>query len=35
MGKSVAQIDATYGHLLPGSEDYLAGCSMPSTTCTH
>jgi hypothetical protein len=23
MGTSVAQIDATYGHLLPDSEDYL------------
>ena len=25
MGTSVAQIDATYGHLLPESEDYLRG----------
>jgi integrase len=25
MGTSVAQIDATYGHLLPDSEDYLGG----------
>jgi hypothetical protein len=25
MGTSVAQIDATYGHLLPDSEDYLHG----------
>ena len=25
MGTSVAQIDATYGHLLPDSEDYLRG----------
>jgi integrase len=25
MGASVAQIDATYGHLLPDSEDYLRG----------
>ena len=24
-GTSVAQIDATYGHLLPDSEDYLRG----------
>jgi hypothetical protein len=25
MGTSVAQIDATYGHLLPDSEEYLHG----------
>jgi hypothetical protein len=25
MGTSVAQIDATYGHLLPDSEEYLRG----------
>ena len=25
MGTSVAQIDATYGHLLPDSEDFLRG----------
>jgi integrase len=25
MGTSVAQIDATYGHLVPDSEDYLCG----------
>jgi hypothetical protein len=25
MGTSVAQIDDTYGHLLPDSEDYLRG----------
>jgi hypothetical protein len=25
MGTSVAQIDATYGHPLPDSEDYLRG----------
>lgn len=25
MGTSVAQIDATYGHLLPDSEGYLRG----------
>src|SRR5204863_9004911 len=25
MGTSVAQIDTTYGHLLPDSEDYLRG----------
>lgn len=25
MGTSVAQIDATYGHLLPDSENYLRG----------
>jgi hypothetical protein len=25
MGMSVAQIDATCGHLLPDSEDYLRG----------
>jgi len=25
MGTSVAQIDATYGHLLPDSKDYLRG----------
>ncbi len=25
MGTSIAQIDATYGHLLPDSEDYLRG----------
>jgi hypothetical protein len=25
MGTSVAQIDATYGYLLPDSEDYLRG----------
>jgi hypothetical protein len=25
MGTSVAQIDATYRHLLPDSEDYLRG----------
>jgi hypothetical protein len=25
MGTSVAQIDQTYGHLLPDSEDYLRG----------
>jgi hypothetical protein len=25
MGTSVAQIDATYGHLLPDSEDYPRG----------
>lgn len=25
MGTSVAQIDGTYGHLLPDSEDYLRG----------
>lgn len=25
MGSSVQQIDATYGHLLPDSEDYLRG----------
>jgi len=25
MGTSVAQIDATYGHLVPDSEDYLRG----------
>ena len=25
MGTSVAQIDTTYGHLLPDSEDYLCG----------
>jgi len=25
MGTSVAQIDATYGHLLPNSEEYLRG----------
>ena len=25
MGTSVAQLDATYGHLLPDSKDYLRG----------
>jgi hypothetical protein len=25
MGTSVQQIDQTYGHLLPDSEDYLRG----------
>jgi len=25
MGTSVAQIDATYGHLVPDSADYLRG----------
>jgi integrase len=25
MGTSVAQIDGSYGHLLPDSEDYLRG----------
>ena len=25
MGTSVAQIDTTYGHLLPDSEEYLRG----------
>ena len=25
MGTSVTQIDATYGHLVPDSEDYLRG----------
>ena len=25
MGTSVEQIDATYGHLLPDSEEYLRG----------
>ncbi len=25
MGTSVAQIDATYGHLVPDSETYLRG----------
>jgi hypothetical protein len=25
VGTSVAQIDATYGHLLPDPEDYLRG----------
>jgi hypothetical protein len=25
MGTSVEQIDKTYGHLLPDSEDYLRG----------
>jgi hypothetical protein len=25
MGTSVAQIDSTYGHLLPDSEEYLRG----------
>ena len=25
MGTSVAQIDATYGHLMPDSEEYLRG----------
>ena len=25
MGTSVAQIDATYGHLVPGSKEYLRG----------
>jgi hypothetical protein len=25
MGTSVAQIDATYGHLVPDSDDYLRG----------
>ena len=25
MGTSVEQIDRTYGHLLPGSEEYLRG----------
>ena len=25
MGTSVAQIDATYGHLVPDSEEYLRG----------
>lgn len=25
MGTSVEQIDSTYGHLLPDSEDYLRG----------
>ena len=25
MGTSVALIDATYGHLLPNSEEYLRG----------
>ena len=25
MGTCVAQIDATYGHLLPDTEDYLRG----------
>ena len=25
MGTSVAQIDASYGHLLPDSEEYLRG----------
>jgi hypothetical protein len=25
MGTSVAMIDATYGHLVPDSEDYLRG----------
>jgi integrase len=31
MGTSVAQIDATYGHLLPDSEEYLRGCSTTTT----
>jgi hypothetical protein len=25
MGTSVSQIDATYGHLVPDSEEYLRG----------
>ena len=25
MGTSVTQIDATYGHLVPDSEEYLRG----------
>jgi hypothetical protein len=25
MGTSVPQIDSTYGHLVPDSEDYLRG----------
>jgi hypothetical protein len=25
MGTSVAQIDATFGHLVPDSDDYLRG----------
>jgi hypothetical protein len=25
MGSSVAQIDKTYGHMLPDSEEYLRG----------
>lgn len=25
LGSSVAQVDATYGHLLPDSEEYLRG----------
>jgi hypothetical protein len=29
--RGVAQIDVTYGHLVPGSEEYLCGCSTSST----
>ena len=32
MGTSVAQIDATYGPLMPDSEAYLRVCSTPSTS---
>jgi integrase len=31
MGTSVAQIDKTYGHLVPDSEEYLRGLSTPTT----
>jgi hypothetical protein len=27
MGTSVAQIDATFGHLVPDNDDYLGDCS--------
>lgn len=33
MGTSVTQIDATYGHLVPDSEEYLRG--PPSTLTTR
>ena len=31
MGTSVAMIDATYGHLVPDSEEYLRGLSTATT----
>jgi hypothetical protein len=34
MGTSITQIDATYGHLVPDSEEYCAGCSMHTTSAT-
>jgi hypothetical protein len=31
MGTSIAQIDATYGHLVSDSDEYLLGSSTNST----